>query len=280
MMKITKISYKGWENCVSISNDKVDVVVTTDVGPRIIRYGFVGEKNQFFEVPEHLGKVGEKEFRLYGGHRLWHSPEDINRTYVPDNDAVKWYEEEGFVVFEQEKEEFVNVQKIIKIRLDEKSSRVELKHFIKNVGAWPIRFAPWSITMMSPSGRGIMPMCDEDTGLVPNRTISLWSYTDLEDSRLSFKGGKISLDCDTSKKSPIKIGANITSGVAKYENQDVIFTKEFGYEKNVHYPDKGVNCEMYANDRYLELEALGKLQEVKVNDYALLEESWKLEKVM
>lgn len=279
-MKIVRMSYKGFENCVTISNGKVDIVVTTDVGPRIMRYGFVGQKNQFFEVPEHLGKVEGEEFRLYGGHRLWHSPEDINRTYVPDNKAVKWYREDDFIVFEQEKEEKVNVQKIIKVKLDEETSKVYLKQIIKNLGAWPIYFAPWSITMMSPGGKGSMKMCDEDTGLIPNRNISVWSYTDLADSRISFKDGEISLVCDKSKDTPIKIGTNVTSGVAKYENEDVIFTKTFEYDKNASYPDKGVNCEMYVNEKYLEVEALGKLQEVNPNECVLLEETWILDKKM
>ena len=43
--KMEKKAYAGWPNCVWLSNGKVDVVVTTDVGPRIIRYGFVGGQN-------------------------------------------------------------------------------------------------------------------------------------------------------------------------------------------------------------------------------------------
>jgi hypothetical protein len=39
---IENVSYGGWPNCLRIANDEVELIVTTDVGPRVIRYGFIG----------------------------------------------------------------------------------------------------------------------------------------------------------------------------------------------------------------------------------------------
>ena len=116
-ISVKKVAYKGLENCVEISNGHVDVVVTTGVGPRIIRYGFVNEKNQFAEIEKDLVEVQDEEYRFYGGHRLWHSPEDIKRTYVPDNKQVKWYQDGDSVVFEQDTEEWTTLKKIITITM-------------------------------------------------------------------------------------------------------------------------------------------------------------------
>jgi hypothetical protein len=33
---IRKIEYKGWKNCIEITNGIIDLIATTDVGPRII----------------------------------------------------------------------------------------------------------------------------------------------------------------------------------------------------------------------------------------------------
>ena len=44
-VKVEKIEYKGWHNCYRVSNGEVELVVTGDVGPRIIRFGFVGGQN-------------------------------------------------------------------------------------------------------------------------------------------------------------------------------------------------------------------------------------------
>jgi hypothetical protein len=85
-----KISYGGWPNCYRLSNKIVDVVVTADVGPRIIRFGFVDQGNMFKEYPEMLGKVGGNEWRIYGGHRFWHAPEDLRQSLLPTATIAVW----------------------------------------------------------------------------------------------------------------------------------------------------------------------------------------------
>jgi hypothetical protein len=46
-VKVEKIEYKGWRNCYQVSNGEVALVVTSDVGPRVISFGFVGGQNLF-----------------------------------------------------------------------------------------------------------------------------------------------------------------------------------------------------------------------------------------
>ncbi|HQE83180.1 MAG TPA: hypothetical protein PLM14_09285, partial [Candidatus Hydrogenedentes bacterium] len=70
-----KIAYGGWPNCIRIAKGPIELIATTDVGPRIIRFGFSGGHNLFKEFEEHLGQTGGDEWRSYGGHRLWHAPE-------------------------------------------------------------------------------------------------------------------------------------------------------------------------------------------------------------
>src|ERR1039457_6960536 len=66
-VKIEKTSYQGWPNCYRISNGVVEAIVTGDVGPRVMRYGFVGGQNLFKEYKEQLGKSGEPEWKARGG---------------------------------------------------------------------------------------------------------------------------------------------------------------------------------------------------------------------
>ena len=54
-VKVDKVAYKGWPNCYRVSNGEVELVVTSDVGPRVMRFGFVGGQNLFKESPEQLG---------------------------------------------------------------------------------------------------------------------------------------------------------------------------------------------------------------------------------
>ncbi len=96
-VKMEKISYDGWPNCIKLSNGQIELIATTDVGPRIIRFGYIDGQNLFKEYKDQLGKTGGNEWLAYGGHRLWHAPEDRTRTYHPDNSPVA-LERDGEVV--------------------------------------------------------------------------------------------------------------------------------------------------------------------------------------
>jgi hypothetical protein len=51
-VKVEKTEYKGWPNCYRVSNGEIELIVTGDVGPRIIRFGFVGGQNLFKEFAD------------------------------------------------------------------------------------------------------------------------------------------------------------------------------------------------------------------------------------
>jgi hypothetical protein len=97
-IKVNQIEYRNWKNALSVCNDTVRLIVLTDVGPRVLFYGFIDGPNEFHEVSEHAGLVGSNVFRTYGGHRLWVSPE-VEHTYYPDNVQVCVSRREGAIVF-------------------------------------------------------------------------------------------------------------------------------------------------------------------------------------
>src|SRR3974390_1382871 len=88
-VKVDKTPYKGWPNCYRVTNGEIELIVTADVGPRIIRFGFVNGPNLFKEFPDQLGKTGEEKFQLRGGDRVWKAPEDPVATWAPDNVPVE-----------------------------------------------------------------------------------------------------------------------------------------------------------------------------------------------
>ena len=66
---IKKINYAGWNDCVYLSNGVFEAVVSTQVGPRILRYSRVGGPNLFYLDEYAAGMTEElKVWRLYGGH--------------------------------------------------------------------------------------------------------------------------------------------------------------------------------------------------------------------
>ena len=91
------VEYGGWKRNVRLANGKVELVATLQVGPRIIRLAARGGKNVFKNYDEQLGRTGETEWQIRGGHRLWVAPEDPVATYFPDNGPVEAEELPGGV---------------------------------------------------------------------------------------------------------------------------------------------------------------------------------------
>src|SRR5579862_4195581 len=88
------VAYGGWKRCARIVSGQLEMIVTLDVGPRVIRFGAIGGPNELVEYPADTGKTGGDEYRSYGGHRLWIAPEEMPKTYYADNHPVE-YEVEG-----------------------------------------------------------------------------------------------------------------------------------------------------------------------------------------
>jgi hypothetical protein len=117
-VNVEKTEYKGWKNCYRVSNGEVELIVTGDVGPRIIRYGFVGEQNLFKEFADQLGKSGEEKFQLRGGDRVWKVPEDPIATWAPDNSAVEIRVTPTGLIAREPVEPLTNLQKELEISME------------------------------------------------------------------------------------------------------------------------------------------------------------------
>jgi hypothetical protein len=260
---VKTIEYKGWKNNLQLSNGTVELVVTLDVGPRIIRYGFVGESNLFAEFDEQMGKSGELEWQIRGGHRLWHAPEDLKRTYALDNSPVR-YEKLGKsgVRVIQPVESISGMQKEFDITLDPDSTRVTVVHRLRNTNLWEIELAPWAMSVMAAGGALIIPLppkIPHPEGLLPNQEMVIWPYADLADSRYRFGTKYIVLKQD-SAKGPTKIGLAHRLGWVAYLRDSHLFLKTVDFKAGRHYPDFGCNLETFTNQRFLEAETLGPLE--------------------
>ena len=140
-VRIDRIEYQGWPNCYRVSNGLVEAVVTGDVGPRVIRYGFTGGQNLFKEFAGQMGKSGEPGWLPRGGHRIWVAPEDPVNTYAPDNVAVEIRCCEGGVDAVAPPEYLTGLVKEISLRMAPEGTAVEVRHRIRNVATEGRRIA-------------------------------------------------------------------------------------------------------------------------------------------
>lgn len=277
---VKTVTYGSWGRCVEVSNGIVDVLATVDLGPRIIRYGFVGQSNMFKEDTDRaisnpvVFDGVEDTWYIYGGHRLWTSPEGNPRSYYPDNEAVAWRATESGVVLTPPAEKWNQLQKEMEISMDD-SGEVTVVHRITNTGAWAAELSVWALSVMAQGGTGIIPQVKRETGLLGNRILALWPYSRMDDERVKW-GEDFILINQASGPSPFKIGTNNENGWAAYYNDGRLFVKYYKHLVHGEYPDFGVSFEAYVNDHFMELETLGELTLLQPGATAVHEETWNL----
>lgn len=278
------INYKHYGRCAKLSKGGKTMLVTADLGPRIIYYGFDGGENIFYEDKDDLinkdgeyfdkNLAGKGIWHIYGGHRLWKSPEYID-TYYPDNSPVEVIEKNGSVYFTSEIEVTTGIQKTIAVTMDG-DGNATVEHKFVNCGQKATdRIALWALSVMDKGAVATVPLSTEDTGLLPNRNLVLWSYTDLNDERL-----KITNDCVTLTQKniarPIKLGA-FTNKEVRVDIKGMKFYIAFDSPSG-EYADYSCNVETYTNDIMLEIETLSPLRSLKKGECAVLIEKWRLER--
>ncbi len=290
-----KIAYGGWPNCVRLTNGKIELIATTDVGPRIIRFGFVGGDNELFEDKSQLGKTGGDEWRAYGGHRFWLAPEVKPRTYEPDNNPVSYEMRGDTLILTSPTDPRTRMQKQIEVTLDSDENRVSILHRVTNHNMWDVEMALWALSVMNSGGKLIIPQepyaphpdipdypgqKTDPRYYLPVRSLALWSYSKLSDPRYLFTDKYIILKQDPNATTPEKIGVTNEQGWVAYARGGHMFVKVFDYEPldvaMLEYPDNGCNFETFTNADMLEAESLGPIVILPPGESVEHLEDWRL----
>ncbi|HEY1338901.1 MAG TPA: hypothetical protein VGF59_15400 [Bryobacteraceae bacterium] len=277
---IEKISYCGWPNSYRIANGEVELIVTGDVGPRIIRYGFVGGQNLFKEFRDQLGRTGEPEWQPRGGHRVWIAPEDPVKSYAPDNAPVRLEIVDDVLHATAPVEALTGLEKRMSVRLAPSGTSVEVVHSIRNAAAEPCEVAPWVLTMMAPGGAGIHgfpPRGTHPEMLAPANPLVMWAFTDLADPRWRFLRKYLVLLQDPAYAVPQKLGSFNADTWGAYLLAGELFVKRtLAAGDPRSYPDLGCSFETFTNADFLELETLGPLRRLAAGETVEHTERWTL----
>ena len=277
MIKCYETEYKNFGKCVCLENSLIKLMATLDVGPRIIYFSTRGNENILFEDTDRDFYEMNKGFGTwyaYGGHRLWSAPEVLPETYLPDNEPVKYTYENGVLTLTPNRTiSEKQFQLIIEMT---NGNKVHVTNTIKNCAEVPQRFAPWSITGLSLGGIEYIPMCKDEKGFLPNRTMALWSYSDIRDERFELTDSYATLRHDRQAEKAFKVGFNTTDGYVIYAAGNQVLRKSFESYENVNYPDFCCNFETYTNRHFLECELLGEEREYAPSEIASIHETWEL----
>lgn len=277
MVRREEISYGGWKNCLRLTGDDLELVVTLDVGPRVIRLSTLGGQNLFKEFDHQMGKTSGTEWMSFGGHRLWHAPEVFPRTYAPDFEPVDHTWKDNVLKLVQKTEPETGIQKEIEISIQNKT--VHLTHRLVNRNPWAIELAPWCLSVMAPGGRLLVPQEDfipHPDVLTPARPLVLWHFTRMNDPRFTWGDRLIQMREDSQIDSKQKFGVRNTKGWAAYQLGKDLFLKAIPLIPGGTYPDMGCNFEFFTMPGFLEVESLGPLVKLEPNAVTDHIEKWRV----
>lgn len=274
----------GWNNTLVLTNEVFEIIVTLDVGPRIISFRRLDGENVLGVMNDQLGGTEEPDFKLRGGHRLWLAPENAD-TYQADNQPVhltKISEHQVQLTAPAE----ARIEKSLELELQ--GNKLKLVHQIKALTNIAEPVAAWALTILRKGGTAIVPQPthtahpghadnQNEAAYLPNRHLSLWAYTDIQDKRITWDN-PIRIQQQPSSN-PLKLGFMHRESAVHYDLASERFTKTVSLAPDAYYPDGNCNLEIYTDDEILELETLSPLTTLAKGESIIHEEFWSITKL-
>jgi hypothetical protein len=260
---------------VSLENETLQLQVSHTVGPRIVSLRLNGGENILAELPDFVStRPDGVDYHFYGGHRLWMAPEDHIRSYALDDFPVEVSQTSGGLIIRKPVEQESGLEKSLEISLAGNDSKLTITHRLTNRGSAPLECAPWTITQFRMGGVALLPQAHARPGLLPNRVLSFWPYSDISSPCLTFGNRLILLRAE--RQMPFKMGFPNPIGWLAYWLDGTLFVKRAAYDPKARYCDFGSSSECYCNDQFLELETLAPVGILTPGATATHIETWEL----
>ncbi|MBE6885083.1 MAG: hypothetical protein E7487_10810 [Ruminococcaceae bacterium] len=270
-VKFSQKEYLNFGNCLVMENAAAQLIITLDVGPRIISYKLNGGENVFFndvnrvmtfESDDLKAEGGEEKGRwvMYGGHRFWTAPEDYFVTYDPDNEpcTAEINEEEGSVILTARTRTATGFKKTVKVTLAQESSKVTVDHILTNCSDEVKNVAVWGVTVIDKGAVEVVPLPTNRTeNFYPRQIIALWYGMPLDEPRVKWKKDCAVLTQDCNATKTFKFGTCIEDGWVGSFVKGQFFMIKVPYDSSKQYTDRGCNYETFTNHLLTEMETLG-----------------------
>jgi hypothetical protein len=272
---VEKTEFNGLE-AVRIDNAKGDeLVILTELGPRIISFKPEGKENFFYVDEKNLNKknADSSEWFVYGGTRLWISPE-CPATYAPDNVAVQASLDDQCVTITAP-DESTSIKKTLKVQAEDQ--HFTITYSILNDGSHLLTAGIWALSCIEPGEGSVIHL--------PWGEGSEWDVKDMKYWR-SWLG--VGSDIESKQWRPTneffiinptgetgKVGFTNRHGFALFQRGDLSFIKKSPFIESAVYPDDGCNFEIYTSSIFYEIETLSPLYCLKPGvSYSHVERWW------
>ena len=239
------------------------VGIARDLGPRIVSCRRAGGASMFAQLPGEGIQTDSGWFSFVGGHRLWVAPEVPELTYLPD-DRPPTIDETSTGVSITEPE---GGQPIIRrIDIDAADDRLIVTHTVRNASEDVLVVAPWAITQFAVGGTAVVPLAREGRdplGLQASDVVVRWPYTRLDAPELTYHDDWVGVTA-SDRRQRLKIGTTNPRGWLAYQLGGQTFVKStLPADDGSGHADLGATAQCFRDHRFLELETLGPLTELR-----------------
>lgn len=276
-------SYQYYGRCLRMENDQMELLITVDVGPRIIFLAAKGGENLLYNAKEgtridrsplYKQVFGEdEEYHFYGGHRMWLAPQRHIHTESPDNVPVAVTEVDNGVTLTCPEARVIGFVSSMTVVMDPAKPRITVSCSFTNTHDEPKQNAAWQITQCAPGGVVFVPfsaaakprkafseMTLEDVSQPLKPTAALIKFIgSIDDPRIGLDDRYLTMAFDSTRY-PLKLGTQNTWGFAMYANRGYMMRWDFAYDINGEYTDGGCSFETYTDAEFTEVESLGQYQ--------------------
>lgn len=272
-MNIEKTTFGKFQDAYKLTLGEQEMVVVTEVGPRIASLALAGGENILLEDPEQ--SIGRKDWRIYGGHRFWVGPE-TEETYHPDNAPCEVETGDGFLRVKAPAERS-GLQKTLEIRACEGCGGFVVRHVLTNTGDMLYHGAIWALTCVKPA-RLVVPWGEGTEGNWFTNMVRYWRHwsgcvTDIESAQWQQRNEYFMIE-PTGEVG--KAGLYSHCGMIARLTDEGTFVKRVEPDPAATYPDGNCNIELYTNPRFCEMETLSPMRSMCPGGVTTHTECWKL----
>jgi Domain of unknown function (DUF4380) len=271
-MTIQRIVYRGWQDCLLLSNSTVEAIIVPAVG-RVMQFRFTGEDTGPFWENEQLdGRIKNRptadEWLNFGGDKTWPSPQSewgkqTGREWPPPDtfDSVPYHAtiEHEQVLLTSEVDPHYGIRAERRVMLAANAAQMQITTEFQKVEGSPVHIGVWIITQLREPGR-VFALLPDPTRFA-NGYIQQMSPVPKDVQR---DGRLLSLKRDPAQAT--KIGTEANSLLWMDDRLAIRIRAE---DSCGEYPNGGSRTEIYTNAdplRYVELETEGPLSTLKIGD--------------
>jgi len=272
-MRIDVTSWGPWQRAYRLTDANVEMIVVTEIGPRIVALRVNDQPNVLFQDQ---GAIGRGDWRIYGGHRIWMAPE-TEASYAPDNQPCTVTVDDDALVVEAPIDPWSKLQKVLVISAA--GGVFSVRNIMRNTGVMLATGAVWALTCVRPDAKVFFPW--GRPGNWRMKKICYWT---------SWCGGAQGSQVQSPQWHPTeelfiieptgevgKVGTNGEEGWlgAIFPAATTTFYKQFVRQEGATYLDDGCAIQSYTCKDFIEMETLSPHAVINPGEELAHEELWR-----